>query len=119
MEKTILNQKLVLDTAAVHVAPGGSMLFRLSGDADLIAKVLMALREEIAYGMIDIKTLDADKKVVEADVYTGKADVADFDAVLAANGKDVNCDREEIAEGTEMTGLSMRARNQVIDCLGK
>lgn len=119
MEKTINGQTVALEMAPVHVAPGGSMLFKLSGDAGVIAKLLVALREEIAYGMIDVRTVDADKKLVETDIYIGKADCTDFDAVFAANGQNISCSRSEIVEGTEMAGLSMRARNMVIDCLSK
>ena len=118
MEKVIFGQTLALDTAPVHVAPGGSVLFTLNAKAASLARLLSALREEIAYGMIDIVADDADKPV-RVLIYTGKADVADFDAVFSASGHDVECDREDIVEGTQMTGLSMRARNQVIDCLSK
>ena len=119
MEKTILNQNVSLDTAPVHVAPGGSVMFSLSGNAANIASLLVALREEIAYGMADIRTIDAAAKTVEASIYTGKADIADLDAVMAAHAQNITSERSEIAEGAEMTGLSMRARNQVIDCLSK
>lgn len=115
MEKTIKGQTVSVDCAPVHVAPGGSVMYRLGGHAGVVAKLLVALREETAYGMIDVR--DAGENV-EADIYMGLADCADFDAIFAAYGQNLTCERSEIAEGTAMTGLSMRARNMMIDILG-
>lgn len=115
MEKTILNTTLTLDTAPLHVAPGGSTLCTLKGDAAAIAKLLMALREEMAYGMADVRTLSAQDKVVETDIYFGKADETDFHAVYQNHAEDIALvGLKELSEGL---GMSMRARNQVIDAL--
>lgn len=114
MKKTILGQPITLETAPVHVAPGGSILIKLSGNAQNIAKLLCSLREEIAYGMADIKD---GENGVEADIYLGKADIADFDNIFSAVS-DIRCEKSDLAEGTVMDGLSMQARNQIINLLG-
>ncbi len=114
MEKTILNTTLTLDTAPLHIAPGGSTLCVIKGDASLLAEFLMSLREEIAYGMADVRTICAESRLVEVSIYYGKADDDVFQAMVqkCADGIESVC--SELLEGT---GFSMRARNQVIDAL--
>lgn len=114
MEKTILNTTLTLDTAPLHIAPGGSTLCVIKGNASLLAEFLTALREEIAYGMADVRTICAESRLVEVSIYYGKADDDVFQAMVqkCADGIESVC--SELSEGT---GFSMRARNQVIDAL--
>ncbi len=115
MEKTILGTTLTLDSAPLHIAPGGSSLCVLRGGAVAVAKCLMALREEIAYGMADVRTVSDSDKIVEVDIYFGKADDALFQEMYKPYADAVtlvSC--TELLEGT---GLSMRARNQIIDTL--
>ncbi len=114
MEKTILGNSVTLGKAPVHVAPGGSVLIKLSGNAKDIAKLLVSLREETAYGMADIKDIE---NGVQADIYLGKADMGDFDGIYSADCG-VQCEKTDLPEGTVMDGLSMQARNQVISLLG-
>ena len=110
MEKDIFGKTLTLDTAPVHIAPGGSILYKLSGNVAVIAKLLNDLREEIAYGMVDVST--SEEKTVEVAIYMGKADVDIFLGMLPAG---MALAEEELAEDTVMTGLSMRARNAVLN----
>ena len=116
MEVIVLDQILSLDTAPVHVAPGGSMLCTISGKAADVASLLRALRGSIAFGMVSFKTVAKDAKLVEAVVYFGLADADDYRAAVdSCSG--CNISTKEIDEGTELTGLSMRARNQIINAL--
>lgn len=115
MEKTILGTTLTLDTAPLHIAPGGSTLCVIRGTANTVAKCLMTLREEIAYGMADVRTLCENDKIVEVDIYFGKADDDIFQDMYKPYADDLKLvSTTELLEGT---GLSMRARNQVIDAL--
>ena len=116
MEKKIFNQTLALDTAPVHVAPGGSCLITLKGNASKIKDLLMELREEIAFGMIDVEVISEEKRFVSVSIYFGKADRPDFDRV-AGHWDEIDMSGEELAETDQMKGLSMRARNQVIDVM--
>lgn len=115
IEKTILTQTLSLDTAPIHVPAGGSILCKISGNAKHIAALLEALREEIAYGMADIETLNADSGCVRADIYFGAADAADFDAL--PRSQELTIEHQSLPETTNAIGLSMRARNDVINAL--
>ena len=114
MEREVLQRKLTLETAPVHVAPGGSVLYHVKGRARGIGEVLVALREETAYGMCDVVTLGEDE--VDVAIYFGRADEASVLEVLEKHSG-IETSREELAEAIQMTGLSMRARNQVIDVL--
>lgn len=114
MEKTILSTTLTLDTAPLHIAPGGSALCVLKGCASSVAKLLMALREEMAYGMADVRTLSVDDKIVEVEIYFGHADDDIFRDMHKTHADNIDVTCSELKEGT---GLSMRARNQVIDAL--
>ncbi len=116
MEKIIFGKTLMLDTAPVHVAPGGSILYKMSGNASIIAELLLALREEIAYGMMDVSVVSETDKTVEVAIYMGKADVDVFLGMLPA---DMALAEDELAEDAVMTGLSMRARNMVLDEIAK
>lgn len=116
MDVIVLDQILSLDTAPVHVAPGGSILCTVSGKSVDVSGLLRNLREEVAFGMVSFKTISKSDKVVEAVVYLGAADADDFKRVADDHA---NCivSTKDIAEGTELTGLSMRARNQIINAL--
>ena len=116
MEKKIFNQTLSLDTAPVHVAPGGSCLFTLKGNASKIKALLMGLREEIAFGMIDVEVISEEQRIVCVSIYFGKADRPDFDRI-AGQCDEIDMRSEELAETDQKMGLSMRARNQVIDVM--
>ncbi len=116
MEKKIFNQTLVLDTAPVHIAPGGSYLFTIEGNASKIKALLMDLREEIAFGMIDLKVISEEQRIVSVSIYFGKADRPDFDRVVGQYDE-IGMHSEELGETTQMTGLSMRSRNQIIDVM--
>ena len=119
MEKTILSKKISLDAAPVHIAPGGSALYHLVAPASSMAALLRALMEEIAYGMIDVETLNEAENVVRVDIYFGAADNDDFMKVFSAYAdKIIGFEREDLPEGTVRTGFSMSARNAVINCLG-
>lgn len=111
----ILGQEIQVDTAPVHIAPGGSILCTLKGDAATVAASLRALREEIAFGMCDA---DAQNSPVSVSVYFGAADRADFDNVIKNFGS-LEVASSDMPEGTAQNGLSMAARNRVIDALGK
>lgn len=111
----ILGQEVQIDTAPVHIAPGGSIHCTLKGDASVVAEMLRALREEIAFGMCDA---DAQNSPVSVSVYFGAADRADFDNVIKNFGSlEVEC--ADMPEGTAKNGFTMAARNRVIDALGK
>lgn len=114
MEKTILNTTLMLDTAPLHIAPGGSTLCVIKGNASSVAELLMSLREEIAYGMADIRTVCGESRVVEVSIYFGKADDDVFQDMVQRCAGGIEVAYSELSEGT---GFSMRARNQVIDAL--
>ena len=114
MEKTILNTTLTLDTAPLHIAPGGSTLCVIKGSASSLAEFLMALREEIAYGMADVRTICAASRTVEVSIYYGKADNEIFQDMFQKSVCGIEAVYSELLEGT---GFSMRARNQVIDAL--
>ena len=119
MEKTIISQKISLDTAPVHIAPGGSVICHLVAPASVMAALLRALMEEIAYGMIDVETLNEAEKVVRVDIYFGVADNDDFMKVFSGYAdKIMGIEREDLPEGTVRTGFSMSSRNAVINCLG-
>ena len=119
MEKTIFSHKITLDAAPVHIAPGGSVLYHLTASAPVMAGFLRDLMQEIAYGMVDIKVLNESESVVCVDIYFGLADNDDFMKVFAASAdKIMGFEREDLPENTEMTGLSMKSRNDVIRCLG-
>lgn len=116
----ILGKNMDLETRAVHVAPGGSVIYVLEAEATVLSTCLAGLREEMAYGMIDAKDLDLENKVVSASIYMGLADVKDFMAYMAgtSDSQDISIIRKrEIAETESLDGLSMSARNQVIDAL--
>lgn len=116
MEKLILTKTLHLDTAPVHVAPGGSVLYHLTADAAALAKLLRDLMGEIAFGMADVEA--ADSKAVKIDIYFGAADADDFTKVFEHHRNEISVvDREDMGEGTERMGLSMQARNLVIRTL--
>ena len=116
MEKLILAKSLHLDTAPVHIAPGGTVLYHLIADADSLAKLLRDLMGEIAFGMADVDA--ADSKAVKVDIYFGAADVDDFTKVFAPYRDRISsAQREDLPEGTDKTGLSMQARNLVINAL--
>lgn len=116
MDVIVLDQILTLETAPVHVAPGGSKMCTISGKAVDVAAMLRDLRSEVAFGMMGFRTISKDEKRVEAVVYFGAADEADYSAVAS---KHPNCHVElkAIHEDETHTGLSMRARNQVIHAL--
>ena len=118
MEKTILSKKVSITTAPVHIAPGGSVLFHLVASSNDLKKLLLELREEIAYGMADIDNVDAESSVVRVDIYMGMADVDDFMKVFSRYADAVvSFEREDLAEGSQRTGFSMGSRNDVIECL--
>ncbi len=113
MEKTVLNQVLKVDTAPVHVAPGGSSECILCGNPKKIGDFLRDLREEIAFGMIDVEMKDVD---VEVSIYYGLADEVDVDAILSRHDiskKSQMC----LAEDIQKIGMTMQSRNKVIDLL--
>ena len=111
----ILGNEVQIDTAPVHIAPGGSILCTLKGDAGDIAAMLRALREEIAFGMCDASAQNAP---VSVSVYFGAADRPDFDNVIK-NFDKLAVELADMPEGTAKTGFTMAARNRVIDALGK
>lgn len=113
MEKTILNQVLKLDTAPVHVAPGGSSECILCGNVKTIGDFLRELREEIAFGMINAEMKGAE---VEVSIYYGLADEADVDAILLRHDISQKS-RMCLAEDLQKTGMTMQSRNKVIDLL--
>ena len=116
MEVIVLDQILSLETAPVHVAPGGSVQCTISGKASDVFSALCALRENIAFGMMSFKTISKDDKVVEAVVYFGAADKDDYKSV-ADGYASCQFSTKDIDEDANLTGLSMRARNQVINAL--
>ena len=114
MEKVIFGKTLTLDTAPVHIAPGGSVLIKIGDTSTSLLDLLLKLREEIAYGMIDIQTQDDNTFTIT--IYLGKADYDAFKAIVSEGS--ICWTEEDLPEGTKMTGLSMRARNQVLDAIG-
>lgn len=117
MEKKILNQTVTLDTAPIHIAPGGSKIAAIEGAANAIASLLSSLREEIAYGLADIETIDANARKVRAKIYFGAADEGDFKTTANRLNGSLNIRIDDIAKDNAATGLSMQARNRVIDIL--
>ena len=67
MELTILKETVTLDTAPMHIAPGGSILCHITGNSRRIAKLLIELRSEIAFGMSNVTTIDADSQTITTD----------------------------------------------------
>jgi len=118
MEKHILSHKFLPETASVHIAPGGSVIYRLTAPAAELARMLRGLMSEIAYGMIDIETLDEKEKQVRAVIYFGAADIDDFKHVLSAHADQVSASEcEMLPENTNKMGFSMATRNEVIRLL--
>ena len=117
MELTILNQTLAFDAAPMHIAPGGSLLCRIVGNARRIAKLLARLREEIAYGISSAATIDAGSQAVSVDIYFGKADEPDFRIVFSNFGEGLSAETNELPQDHVQTGLTMAARNRIIDLL--
>lgn len=116
----VLGKSMDLETRGVHVAPGGSVIYDLEAEASILSKCLVGLREEMAYGMIDAKDIVLANKIVSASIYMGLADIDDFMAYMSGSSDSqlisINRDRE-VAETETLDGLSMIARNQVIDAL--
>ena len=118
METHILSHKFLPETASVHIAPGGSVAYRLTAPASALARLLRDLMAEIAYGMIDVETLDENEKVVRAEIYFGAADNDDFMRVFADHSDNIlSFEREDLPENTEKMGFSMASRNEVIRLL--
>ena len=115
MEKVIFGKQLTLDTAPVHIAPGGSVLINIGDSSTYLLGLLLKLREEVAYGMIDIVTEDDDTFTTK--IYLGKADYDTFVNIVSEGP--LCWTEDDLPEGTEMTGLSMRARNMVLDEIAK
>ena len=116
MEKDIFGKTLTLDTAPVHIAPGGSVLINIGDSTKYLLGLLLKVREEVAYGMIDIVT-DKDDDTFNTTIYMGKADVDTF-ASIVSDGP-LCWTEEDMPEGTEKMGLSMRSRNMVLDAIGE
>lgn len=117
MELVILNETVTLDTAPMHIAPGGSLLCRVVGAADVLARLLVELRSEIAFGMARLDTIDAASKTVAADIFFGCADEPDFRALFAHLGAGLTLETKRLAEDHRQDALTMAARNRVIDML--
>lgn len=111
---SIFGQEVNLESRAMHVAPGGSVIYALSGACADIAKFLEVLREEVAYGMIGVKEAGDKRAVVE--IYFGAAD-EDTASQMIKPFSAISCERSDVAEGEKRDGLSMAARNKVIDIL--
>lgn len=114
MEKTIFGETMTLDSAAIHIAPGGSILCHLVGKSSDLAKLLETLREEIAFGMIDVST---EGETAKADIYFGAADEGDFKSVFSRLGDGISCDASPLDPATSSVALSMSARNLVMERL--
>ena len=118
MEKTILSKKIIINTAPIHIAPGGSALFHLVAPANVLKSLLSDLREEIAYGMADVETVSDSESLVRIDIYMGLADVDDYMRIFAQYADKIQSfEREDLPEGTERTGFTMGSRNEVIGAL--
>ena len=116
MERKIFGQKVVLEQRGVHVAPSGSVRVWLQGPHDEIAGILDALREEIAYGMIDIDNSEKGATTLRVEIYFGSADRDDFSRIMNSYGAHVQTTESALAE--ETVGLTMQSRNQVIERIG-
>ena len=120
MEKNVLSRKVLIETAPVHIAPGGSVLFHLTGHASGLYTLLSKLMEEIAYGMSDVETVEPSRSVVRVDIYMGKADVDEFMRIFSETGDLIQSfEREELEEGVQKTGFNMTSRNAVIRSLAE
>lgn len=115
MEKDVFGKKLTLDTAPVHIAPGGSVCIEIGDNTSYLLGLLLKVREEIAYGMIDIETNEAED-TFSTSIYLGKADLDTFSEIVSEGP--LCWTEKDLPEGTKMTGLSMRSRNQVLDAIG-
>ena len=116
MEQDIFGKKLTLETAPVHIAPGGSVLIDIGDSTSYLLGLLLKVREEVAFGMIDIET-NNDEDTFNTTIYMGKADVETF-SDLVSDGP-LCWTEDDLPEGTEKTGLSMRSRNMVLDAIGE
>ncbi len=117
MELTILNKTHAFDAVPMHIAPGGSILCRIVGNARRLSEMLAQLREEIAYGISNAATIDADSKTVSVDIWFGKADEPDFRIVFSNFGEGLCAETNELSQDHVQNGLTMAARNCVIDLL--
>ena len=103
MELTILKETVTLDTAPMHIAPGGSILCHITGNSRRIAKLLIELRSEIAFGM--------------SNIFFGTADEPDFRTIFANFGEGLAFETNKLEEDHRQDALTMAARNCVIDML--
>ena len=108
MELTILKETVTLDTAPMHIAPGGSILCHITGNSRRIAKLLIELRSEIAFGM---------SNVITTDIFFGTADEPDFRTIFANFGEGLAFETNKLEEDHRQDALTMAARNCVIDML--
>ncbi len=111
---TLFGQEIQLESRSMHVAPGGSVIYAVSGACRELAKYLEALREEVAYGMCSIQDLGDGRAC--ASIYFGAAD-EDIASDFVKQAADLSVERSAVAEGEKRDGLSIGARNQVIDIL--
>ena len=117
MELTILKETVTLDTAPMHIAPGGSILCHITGNSRRIAKLLIELRSEIAFGMSNVTTIDADSQTIATDIFFGSADEPDFRTIFANFGEGLAFETNKLEEDHRQDALTMAARNCVIDML--
>lgn len=113
----IYGKEIALDNTAMHVAPGGSIACTIVGERSSVAEFLMAVREEIAFGMHVVEIVD--EKIVKVDVHYGAADDDCFKEMLLKG--DGTCaweiSYEAVAEGESRQAYSMSVRNKVIQAL--
>ena len=117
MELTIFKETVTLDPAPMHIAPGASILCHLPVNSSCLAKLLIELRSQIAFGMSNVTTIDADSQTSTTDIFFGSADEPDFRTIFANFGEGLAFETNKLEEDHRQDALTMAARNCVIDML--
>ncbi|MFA5624538.1 MAG: hypothetical protein WC966_05720 [Bradymonadales bacterium] len=110
---SILDRTINLETAAMHVAPGGSVKYIFTAKHEEILPFLRALRDEIAYGMYFVEEQQGELKI---GIYFGLADKDIFEPLLAAQSTSAHwqIERSDVAEGAQEQAYTMASRNAVL-----